>query len=102
MMKLKSENVIQFLEVNQTKTNYYVMIELAADGSLKDLMKKGVLSEQETVGYLVQLLNGFGEMVRRGVTHRYQMLLYRDIKPDNVFVKKGVLKIGDFGLSKNK
>jgi len=42
---------------------------------------------------LGQLLNGFKDLHRCNITHR-------DVKPGNVLVNDGVLKIADFGLSK--
>ena len=43
---------------------------------------------------LVQILNGFGELVMNGVIHR-------DLKPDNILIRNNSLKIGDFGFAKN-
>jgi serine/threonine protein kinase len=43
---------------------------------------------------LIQILNGFGELVMNGVIHR-------DLKPDNILLCGGMLKIGDFGFAKN-
>ncbi len=42
---------------------------------------------------LIQILNGFGELVMNGVIHR-------DLKPDNILVCNNSLKIGDFGFAK--
>lgn len=42
---------------------------------------------------LIQILNGFGELVMNGVIHR-------DLKPDNILVSNNSLKIGDFGFAK--
>ena len=41
-------------------------------------------------------------MFKIGVIHRYFLIYSRDIKPDNIFVSNGILKIGDFGFAKNK
>ncbi len=42
---------------------------------------------------LIQILNGFGELVMNGVIHR-------DLKPDNILIRNNSLKIGDFGFAK--
>ena len=42
---------------------------------------------------LIQILNGFGELIKNGITHR-------DLKPENIMVKDKVLKIADFGFAK--
>lgn len=55
--------------------------------------KIGKLSEQESVGFLKQVCNGFYELAKEGVVHR-------DLKPENVLIHDGTLKIADFGFSK--
>lgn len=35
MKALKSPNIIQFLDVHETKNNIYIFQEIASDGSLK-------------------------------------------------------------------
>lgn len=75
MMKLKSENIIKILDVNETKSNFYVILEIANQGTLRDIMKnrkanKQPLTENEVIKYVIQLLNGFGEMFKFGVIHR--------------------------------
>jgi serine/threonine protein kinase len=42
---------------------------------------------------LVHILNGFGELVKKGVIHR-------DLKPENILIKQDIIKIADFGLAK--
>ncbi len=49
--------------------------------------------EKNTMKFLIQILNGFGELVKNGVIHR-------DLKPENIMIKDDVLKIADFGFSK--
>lgn len=44
--------------------------------------------------YLIQILNGFGELVKNGIIHR-------DLKPENILIKDDMLKIADFGLAKH-
>jgi serine/threonine protein kinase len=38
MKKLKSKNIIRFLDVHETKSNYYIMLELANEGSFRDIL----------------------------------------------------------------
>jgi serine/threonine protein kinase len=47
MKKLKSKNIIRFLDVHETKSNYYIMLELAGDGTFRDiLLSKKILTEK--------------------------------------------------------
>jgi serine/threonine protein kinase len=94
MKRLESPNIIKFLDVHETKNNFYIVLE-KAEGTLRQLMKKfGTLSEKNTMGCLIQILNGFGELVTNGVIHR-------DLKPENILVKDNTLKIADFGFAKH-
>jgi serine/threonine protein kinase len=54
---------------------------------------KGRFDEKTTMRNLVQILNGFGELVKNGVIHR-------DLKPENILIKDDTLKIADFGFAK--
>ena len=42
---------------------------------------------------MAQILTGFYELIRQGIVHR-------DMKPENILVKDGILKIADFGLAR--
>jgi hypothetical protein len=37
-MKLKSPNIIGFLDVNETKSNFYVILEIADQGTLRTIL----------------------------------------------------------------
>lgn len=73
MKNLKSPNVIQLLEVHETSNNVYIFQELAGDGTLKTLMKDHPqgLEEPAAIKYIIQLVNGFGELSSHGIIHRY-------------------------------
>lgn len=71
-----------------------ISMELVGGGTLQDRVRKsGPLEQTEAVDAILQLIDGLEEAESKGVLHR-------DIKPANCFIdRKGVVKIGDFGLS---
>jgi serine/threonine protein kinase len=94
MKRLKSQNIIKFLDVHETKNNFYIVLE-RANGTLRMKLKElGSFDEKSTMICLIQILNGFGELVKNGVIHR-------DLKPENILLRDGVLKIADFGFAKH-
>lgn len=42
---------------------------------------------------MIQILKGFCKLIRQGIVHR-------DMKPENILIHDGKLKIADFGLAK--
>jgi uncharacterized RDD family membrane protein YckC len=72
-----------------------ICMELVADGTLEQrVQSRGPLSAGEMMEYAMQMIEGLAAAHDVG-------LLHRDVKPSNCFVdNNGVLKIGDFGLSK--
>lgn len=63
-------------------------------GSLAHTLKKfGVFSEELTVMYIAQVLDGLAYLHEQGVIHR-------DIKGANILVtKEGLVKLADFGVA---
>jgi hypothetical protein len=72
-----------------------ISMELVAGGTLEDKVKaRGPLPVAEAVEDVIQIIDGLDAALAAGVLHR-------DVKPANCFVNtSGVVKIGDFGLSK--
>jgi len=72
----------------------YIITELANDGSLEDFLKHQtcLLDEDACLEIFHQIIDGM-EAVN-------EILVHRDIKPDNIFIDNGVFKIADFGLAK--
>lgn len=93
---IRHENVISyrgFDDGSVSKTPYLIM-DLAEDGSLQDFLnvQKVMLDEQLCLNIFHQIIDGM-EAIN-------QVLVHRDIKPDNIFINNGVFKIADFGLAK--
>lgn len=94
---IKHSNVINyygFHDGSSAPQTPYLIMELANDGSLEDFLKskESLLSEDECLSIFHQIIDGM-EAVNK-------ILVHRDIKPDNIFIKDGVFKIADFGLAK--
>ncbi|KRX02399.1 Protein kinase-like domain [Pseudocohnilembus persalinus] len=94
MKKLKSEYVVELIEVLETSNNYYIIQELCDSGDLRHILKKKKnLSEQEALQVLKDLLSGFTELLKNGIIHR-------DLKPENILCAKGKFKLADFGFAR--
>jgi uncharacterized RDD family membrane protein YckC len=72
-----------------------ISMELVPGGNLEEKIKeRGPLPIDEAVIDILQVIDGLDAALSAGVLHR-------DVKPANCFVStSGVVKIGDFGLSK--
>jgi len=51
------------------------------------------LPEAEASKIIKHIIKGFKEQTRKGIIHR-------NLKPSNIFLKNGVPKIADYGMSK--
>lgn len=99
--KVVGANVIHYEYVHDGYTfpEYppYIIMEYADGGTLKQALEKRkasgkLLTNDELTPIFVQLAEGMRII--------NQQLVHRDVKPDNILVCNGVLKISDFGLSK--
>ncbi|HEY5492737.1 MAG TPA: protein kinase, partial [Gemmatimonadaceae bacterium] len=72
-----------------------ISMELVPGGTLEEkVQERGPLPVAEAVEDILQVIDGLDAALSAGVLHR-------DVKPANCFVNaSGVVKIGDFGLSK--
>ena len=95
MQGLKHPNIIECLEVIDTETHTYIVMEYIAGGDLFDyIMGKGVLEEPEAIGIFKQIISALEYLHEKNICHR-------DLKLENILIDdKGKIKIIDFGLSK--
>jgi serine/threonine protein kinase len=95
--KITHKNVIKYCGfhdgLSEPKTPYLIM-ELAQDGSLEDFLnaQTELMDEDVCLEIFHQIVDGM-EAVN-------EVLVHRDIKPDNIFIEQGTFKIADFGLAK--
>ncbi len=97
--RVNHPNAISILDSGITAAGIpYLVMELLKGRTLKrELTKKGTLSLERCVEILLPVCNALSKAHGAGIIHR-------DIKPDNIFLHKGVngeiVKVVDFGIAK--
>ena len=90
---LSHPNILAIYDVGQETGVAYMVMELLEGKSLREHLRAGPLSLNETLDLSRQLARGLEAAHRRGLVHR-------DLKPDNLWITdQGLLKILDFGLA---
>ena len=92
---LSHPNVIQYMGTEYTTTHFYIFLEYAEGGSLRQLyLKHGAFDEVLVQYFLNQILSGLHYLHLKGIAHR-------DIKGANILITEdGIAKLADFGSSK--
>ena len=100
--KCNHPNIIKFKEAFITKKpikKLNLITEYATEGDLEKILKKQKeknihFPEKQIINWLIQVCLALKYI------HKFHVI-HRDIKPSNIFLtKKGIIKIGDFGISK--
>ena len=99
-VRLKSEHVAKVFDVGMlTGGAPYIVMEFLEGRDLSAVVEiEGALDPEEAADYLLQACEAMAEAHSLGIVHR-------DIKPQNLFLTKGVggrplVKVLDFGISK--
>lgn len=94
MSKIKHPNILHLYEYLETGNNFYLVIDYCNNGDMESHLKKHqFLGEEESVYFLMQVMNGFREL------HKHK-IMHRDFKLANIFLNDDKLIIGDFGFAK--
>ncbi|MEN8906423.1 MAG: serine/threonine-protein kinase [Clostridiales bacterium] len=78
----------------QAENKWFIFLRMEYLKTFRSYLKSKKLNETDIIKFALDILNGIKVCHDKGIIHR-------DIKEDNIFVKDGVFKIGDFSVSKN-
>ncbi|CAD8125069.1 unnamed protein product [Paramecium sonneborni] len=88
---LKSKNIARIYDDVKIEDKHYIIMELC-DESLSKRYQE--FNRKEAIQYFQQILDGLEELEKHNIIHR-------DLKLDNILLKKKQIKIIDFGFAKN-
>ncbi len=95
-LNLKHPNLIALYDVKQDdQENTWVIMEYATGESLEEVVRRSPhgLPVEEALDWMQGIAGGVGYLHDHGIVHR-------DLKPGNIFRDDGLVKLGDYGLSK--
>lgn len=98
MQAVNHPNIIDLVEIHESQNSLYLVMELLEGGEIFSL-SKGKLDNDSTYSIIKNILKGLVILDKHGIMHR-------DLKPDNIILKKkgvpiteNTLKLVDFGLA---
>ena len=91
---VKHENIINLLEIIENNNNIYLITDYYQNDLISLVIKNKKLSEEKSLYYFSQYVNGLNYLYQSGICHR-------NIRPENLLLdeRNEKLKIIDFGLS---
>ncbi|HMO26871.1 MAG TPA: serine/threonine-protein kinase, partial [Tepidisphaeraceae bacterium] len=95
-MNLKSPHLVTIFDVRQNEQGRpFVIMEYVNGPNLRQILDDNPagVGEQKAAFFLREIAKGLSYLHDNGIVHR-------DLKPANIFFEDGVVKIGDYGLSK--
>jgi serine/threonine protein kinase len=95
-LNLKHPHLVVVYDILKVENDdYWIVMEFVDGESLVDVLARHPqgIPEQEVLVWLRGICAGVSYLHDHGIAHR-------DLKPGNLFIEKGVVKIGDYGLSK--
>jgi hypothetical protein len=95
-LNLKHPNLVSLYDIRQDEQgNSWIVMEYMAGQPLQDVIAAAPngLSAEQALAWMHGMGAGVAYLHDRGIVHR-------DLKPGNIFCDEGLVKVGDYGLSK--
>ncbi|MBN1393496.1 MAG: serine/threonine protein kinase [Pirellulales bacterium] len=95
-LNLKHPNLLSIHDIRRDRQgDAWVVMEYLADENLEDVIDAhpNGLPVERAVAWVLGAADGVAYLHQRGIVHR-------DLKPANIFRDEGIVKVGDYGLSK--
>ncbi|KAM6927802.1 calcium/calmodulin-dependent protein kinase IGa [Xenentodon cancila] len=98
LRRIKHENVVGLEDFYESRTHYYLVMQLVSGGELFDrILDKGVYTEKDASKVIKQVLQAVSYLHENSIVHR-------DLKPENLLYynadENAKIMVSDFGLSK--
>ncbi|XP_072239060.1 calcium/calmodulin-dependent protein kinase type 1D-like [Leuresthes tenuis] len=98
LRRIKHENVVELEDFYESRTHYYLVMQLVSGGELFDrILDKGVYTEKDASKVIKQVLQAVSYLHENSIVHR-------DLKPENLLYyntdENAKIMVSDFGLSK--
>lgn len=96
VLNLKHPNLISLYDIRFDQDNQgWIVMEFVQGIGLREAIDRAPngMTEEEVIRWFGQIAAGVTHLHDHGIVHR-------DLKPANIFEDRGIIKIGDYGLSK--
>jgi len=92
--RLQQSNIVSIFDVGRAGNLYYMAVEYLPGGTLRDLLRSGLMGPTEALRTVERLASGLSYAHSQGFIHR-------DVKPENImFRRDGTPVITDFGIAR--